>query len=183
MLKKMTVTLMGTALLLLSACGSSEPTATEVPTAAPVVAAPVATATPLTDAPSGAAGSPLTTTDRGPLDSPLGAPNIDSTKAATLIREAQVETVTVQISDTVPVQVRALVSGILGDGCTELSESTQRREDNTFYITLQTTRPADAMCTQVARNYEEAVTLETTDVAAGDYIVSANGVTTTFTLP
>ena len=185
MLRKIFVPIFGAALLLLSACGS----ASETPTAEAPAAAPVAANTP-----SATVGSPLTVTSRGPLDSPIGTPDVKSisptnptTDTATLIREAQVESVTVQIQETAPVQVKAIVSGILGDGCTSIHDVTQRQEGSTFYITVRTQRPADAMCTQVVKNYEETVTLETTNMAAsataGDYIISANGVTTTFKLP
>ena len=181
MLKKVILSAFGVATLLLAACGGSEATPTAAPAAAPAATTEIVAAA--TETPSAVAGSPITTTDRGALESPLGVPPVDATKTAVLIRDAQVETVTVQISESAPVQVNAIVTGILGDGCTEMGEVTQGRVDSTFVITLTTSRPADAMCTQIARNYVHTVTLQTADVPAGNYIVSANGVTTTFALP
>ena len=99
-----------------------------------------------------------------------------------LIRDAQVETVTVQLLESSPVKVVATVSGILGDGCTSIHEVTQSHSNTAFMIKVSTERPADAMCTQVVKSYTETVNLETKGLTAGTYIVSANGVTTTFEL-
>jgi inhibitor of cysteine peptidase len=95
---------------------------------------------------------------------------------------APVESVEVMILESFPVQVRLLVAGNLPDGCTELDDWTVTRDDDTFSVTLPTTRTEDAMCTQALVPYEVTIPLDVAGLAAGTYTVDVNGVTAQFTL-
>jgi inhibitor of cysteine peptidase len=100
-----------------------------------------------------------------------------------LIRqEARVTEVSVQILESFPVQARAVVQGELPDGCTTIDSIEQSREGNEFRVSIVTSRPADAFCTQVLVLFEETIPLEVRGLPAGEYRVVANGVAATFRL-
>jgi inhibitor of cysteine peptidase len=96
--------------------------------------------------------------------------------------EARVSSVEILLLESFPVQVRAAIRGSLPDGCTEIDEVTQERQADTFYVTLTTVRPRDAMCTEAEVPFEEMVELDVYGLEAGTYTVDANRVTATFTL-
>ena len=99
-----------------------------------------------------------------------------------LIRDAVITDVQIMIMESWPLQASAQIDGELGDGCTELGPITTEREGDTFYITVKTTRPADAVCTMELRFFSESVSLDILGLEAGTYTVDVNGVTETFTL-
>jgi inhibitor of cysteine peptidase len=99
-----------------------------------------------------------------------------------IVGEATVEDVEVLILESFPVQVHARITGYLGDGCTEVGEIRQWREENTLYVTIGTVRPADAVCIMVLLPLETSVPLEVHGLPAGAYTVDVHGVTTTFKL-
>ncbi len=96
--------------------------------------------------------------------------------------EARVTEVGVQILESFPVQARAVVRGELPDGCTTIDSIEQSREGNEFRLRIETSRPADAFCTQVLVLFEEVVSLDVRGLKAGEYRVVANGVAATFRL-
>jgi inhibitor of cysteine peptidase len=96
--------------------------------------------------------------------------------------KAIVDRLDVQILESFPLQIHAVVTGTAGDSCTELDEITTTRDENTFYIDITTLRPADAICDSIAIPFEEIVSLDVYGLPAGDYIVDANGQTALFTL-
>jgi inhibitor of cysteine peptidase len=106
----------------------------------------------------------------------------DLVDPSTLRSEATVTGVSVRILESFPVQVHAVVSGELSDGCTRLDAISQSREGNEFRLRLSAVRPADAMCIQVLVHFEETVPLDVRGLKAGDYRVVANGVEVTFRL-
>ncbi len=89
------------------------------------------------------------------------------------IGKAMVDNVTIEQQDGVYV---AIAAGNLPDGCTTIHESTQRVKGNTIEIALTTARPQDMMCTQGLVPYSEKIEIETSDKAAGEYMVTVNGV-------
>ncbi|MCE7983311.1 MAG: hypothetical protein DYG89_19225 [Caldilinea sp. CFX5] len=93
-----------------------------------------------------------------------------------------VESIEVRILESNPVQVQAVVRGQLADACTTIAGATVEAQDQTFVITLQTTRPADQMCAQVLTPFEEVVPLGTPDPATGTYEVQVGDVVQSFTL-
>jgi inhibitor of cysteine peptidase len=96
---------------------------------------------------------------------------------------AMVDTVEVRLLESSPVQAEVVARGNLADGCTEIGDPAVLLSDNEFQVTLPTSRPADAMCTQALVPFEQIIPLDVTDAASGEYTVVVNGVTGTFTLP
>jgi inhibitor of cysteine peptidase len=97
---------------------------------------------------------------------------------------ASVESVELQILESFPVQVRALVRGHLADGCTEIDQIEQRRdlEAKTFEITISTSRDPTLVCTMALVPFEETIPLDVRDLPAGIYTVDVNGVQASFEL-
>jgi hypothetical protein len=152
-----------TAALLISACGSGaggsvdEDDLTDEPTTDP-------------DAPVSSDDTPVPTDEADPADGDF------------VMGEATVESIDVLTLESFPVQIHAVVRGVVGDSCTELGMISTRQEDDTFIITIPTTRDPDAICDQSATTFEETIPLDVVGLAAGTYTVEANGVTATFTL-
>lgn len=95
---------------------------------------------------------------------------------------ASVDEVEVEVSSASRVEVTA--SGNLPDTCTEIAESQQAREGDTFRVTLATRRPADEVCAQVLVPFTETIVLSTMgSLAPGDYAVEVNGVRADFSIP
>lgn len=99
-----------------------------------------------------------------------------------LINDAVITGVGIRMMESFPLQASVQIDGELGDGCTELAPIETEREGDTFYITVQTMRPADAVCTMELRFFSESVPLDIEGLEAGTYTVDVNGVTETFTL-
>jgi hypothetical protein len=108
--------------------------------------------------------------------SPISPPARDVT-----IEPIQIEQVEVRIAESFPVQVFAHVRGIVGDGCSSVLPAEQKREGNTITLTINRQRPTDAICTQIAKLYDENIRLEG-DLPAGEYTLKVNSVTQTFTV-
>ena len=122
-----------------------------------------------------------------PTEAPTATPDSDPhglepTPGAVITGTAQIETIELLMLESFPVQVHAHVTGWLGDGCTKLDQITQVREDNTFKVTITTTRPAEAVCTMQLVGFEETIPLDVHGLPKGTYTVDINGVTETFTL-
>lgn len=103
-------------------------------------------------------------------------------KEDTVIKEAALNGMQVLILESFPVQINVQVSGILSDGCTSFGPVQVEQVKDTFYVTVQTTRPADRMCTQVVSFFEETISLDVLGLPAGKYTVDVNGLTDTFEL-
>ena len=101
----------------------------------------------------------------------------------TVIRLAGVERIEPVVLETYPVQVRVLVNGWLPDGCTELHGFDQKTEGAVIKMRILTTRPADAMCTQAIKRFQETYPVETEGLARGTYTLDVNGQQKTFELP
>ena len=99
-----------------------------------------------------------------------------------IINLANVNTIEILILESFPVQVNVVARGEHPDSCTKVDEITTRREENTFVVTINTSRPADAMCAQVITPYKEVVSLDVVGLKAGVYTVDVNGIQDTFEL-
>ncbi|MCA9991878.1 MAG: hypothetical protein H6666_06710 [Ardenticatenaceae bacterium] len=99
-----------------------------------------------------------------------------------VIGTAPVDTVDVLVLESFPVQVNVIASGNLPDGCTRLEEPTIAQADTTFTISLPTSRPGDAVCTEALEPYDKVIPLDVAGLPAGSYTVSVNGVSASFTL-
>ena len=98
-------------------------------------------------------------------------------------QEAIVESIELLLLESFPLQARAVVSGYLPDGCTELYEIDVAREDQEFTVTLVTRRPTgDVVCTMALEPFEETVDLEIEGLEAGTYTVIAQDQQAEFTL-
>lgn len=93
-----------------------------------------------------------------------------------------VERIDVQILESFPVQVQAVVSGNLPDGCTEIVDTNVLQVDNTFEIAFETERPADAMCTEALEPFQETVSIPVEGLPAGSYTIAAGATSVDFTL-
>jgi inhibitor of cysteine peptidase len=94
---------------------------------------------------------------------------------------APVEEIEMLTLETFPVQVQVIARGSLPDPCTEIYQITQKKEDNTFFITIKTSRPADP-CIQIIVPFEVKIPLNVYGLLAGTYTVKVNGVQGTFDL-
>jgi hypothetical protein len=97
----------------------------------------------------------------------------------TITRPIQVDSVEVLVQDAGPA---AHVHGVIGDGCTELSAVTLERAGSRVTITILSTRPEEAICTQIAKLYEDVLRLPG-DFPPGPYVLRVNTVEKTFTVP
>lgn len=96
---------------------------------------------------------------------------------------AIVESVDVLLLEIFPVQARAVISGQLPDGCTELNGLFVTRDDQTFEVTVNTRRPTGGVvCTQALVPFEETVALDVEGLEAGTYTVIVQDQEVTFTL-
>lgn len=94
---------------------------------------------------------------------------------------ADVDEIEIYILESFPVQVNVVARGYLKDSCTEIDNVITRREDNTFLITITTSRPYDK-CAQVIEPFEEVISLDVFGLEAGVYAVDVNGKKNTFEL-
>lgn len=96
---------------------------------------------------------------------------------------AYVDSIDLALLESFPLQASLTVRGNLADGCTELVGISQSMtDDNTIAVTLDVRRPADLMCTQALVPFEQSFALDILGLPAGEYTVTVDGLTTTFTL-
>ena len=86
---------------------------------------------------------------------------------------AKVEEIDMLTLESFPVQIFVIARGYLPDPCTEISEILQKREGDTFFITIKTYRPPGA-CIQVLAPFEKIIHLEVYGLPAGTYTVDVN---------
>ena len=91
----------------------------------------------------------------------------------------QIDSVDVQVQESSPPRAAAHVRGVIGDGCSELHSVQQARSGNAVILTILRERPIDAVCTQIARLYDETIPLEGT-FPPGRYVLRVNGIETPF---
>ena len=96
---------------------------------------------------------------------------------------AVVQSVEIQILETQPLQVNAIVRGQLPDGgCTTIDAIDQVRDGNAFRISLATITDPLAICAQAVTPFEQVIPLDVKDLPAAKYVVNVNGVETSFEL-
>ena len=94
---------------------------------------------------------------------------------------ADVDEIEIIILESFPVQINVVARGNLPDTCTEIYVMA-KRESNTFFITITTSQPADAICAHVVTPFEKIIPLDVDGLKAGIYTVDVNGVNGTFEL-
>lgn len=107
-----------------------------------------------------------------------------STPAAAGLRPIAVANVTVDVGVGSPIPVDAFVSGEWPDLCAQLAQITQRVEGKTFDITLLATA-ADPACPPdfLGLPFRIAIPINVVELPEGQYTVTANGATTSFSVP
>ncbi len=94
----------------------------------------------------------------------------------------QVQEIQVQIMESMPVQVRAVLRGLLPNPCTVFADMNVTRQGNVFLIQLETSITSPT-CPSTPTPFEVAVPLPVTGLPGGTYSIVAHGANTTFTLP
>jgi hypothetical protein len=98
-----------------------------------------------------------------------------------VVEPIQVDSVSIEVSGN-PAQVRAHVTGIVGDGCASLLPVTQGRAGAAIHVEIRRQRPSGAVCIQIAQLYDETIRLEG-DFPPGGYSLQVNTVTRAFMVP
>ena len=113
--------------------------------------------------------------------SPLPAPAspVQPPARDMLIEPIQIDQVEVRVAESFPVQVFVHVTGVIGDGCSSVLPVEQKREGNTITLIINRQRPAEAMCTMIAKIYDENIRVDG-NFPPGEYTLKVNSVTQTF---
>ena len=122
---------------------------------------------------------------QGKSDTPLldwGVGN--DTPATEESKSVVVEEMDLVMRESFPVQIAAQIRGTLTDECTEISDISQLRDGNVFYVDIQA---GEKMICEVGGElapveYIDSIELETIGLPAGTYMVNVNGLEDTFTL-
>jgi len=97
-------------------------------------------------------------------------------------REASIDTVNIETTETIPPQVNAVIHGTLPDACTEIDSVNQKINNQTFILTITTRRPLHEVCAQTVTPFQVTTPLAVEGLPAGVYTVIVNGVTASFEL-
>jgi hypothetical protein len=97
---------------------------------------------------------------------------------------AVVQSVDIQILESQPLQLNAILRGQLPDaGCTTIASIDQTHSGNIMELTIGTTTDLLALCAQALTPFERVVPLDVSDLPAGRYIVRVGGIEQSFDLP
>jgi len=97
--------------------------------------------------------------------------------------DATVESLSVLLLESFPLQAQAVVTGYVPDGCTELDEINVEFKNDTFVLIFVTRSPVgDIGCTEALVPFEESVPLDIAGFNAGTYKVVAQNQSAEFTL-
>lgn len=91
----------------------------------------------------------------------------------------QIDSVDVALLESFPVRAMAHVTGVVGDGCSELLPIEQIRDGNELVISIRRRRPVDAVCIQLAKLFDRSISLDGS-FAPGDYTLRVNDVSVVF---
>jgi len=116
----------------------------------------------------------LTEPTTGPSSDPVPNP-LQETGAAV------VESIDVQVLESMPVQANAVLRGYFPDGCTVIDSYDQAQAGSTIRIRL-TTRRTNTVCAQVVTFFEQSIALNVLGLPAGNYDVRVNDLIAPFTL-
>ena len=107
-----------------------------------------------------------------------GSPSQPDSPPMTVAR-IPIESVTIRIAQSFPVQVFARVQGFVGDGCSSLLPIEQSRAGNVITLEIKRQRPRDAICTQIAILFDQDIRLEG-EFRTGEYTLNVNGSASSF---
>lgn len=99
-------------------------------------------------------------------------------------KSVKIEEMALVVRESFPVQIAAQIKGTLTDKCTEISDISQLRDGNTFYVDIKAGESANC---EVGGNLEpveyiDSIELETIGLPKGTYDVNINGIEDSFTL-
>jgi hypothetical protein len=97
-----------------------------------------------------------------------------------VVEPIAIESVSVAVLESSPPQASAHVQGFIGDGCSDLKSVEQQRTGEVVTVTILRQRQQDAICTQIAKLYDEVIRLEGT-FPPGRYVLRVNDTETVFT--
>ncbi|MFC1749079.1 hypothetical protein ACFL2V_09770 [Pseudomonadota bacterium] len=103
-------------------------------------------------------------------------------KDSPVISNVSVENIDILILESFPVQVNAIVTGLLPDSCSLVDTTDANLSESTFTIIINTLKPADAVCDPSPSDFEEVIPLDVLGLLSGEYIVKSGSITKTFTL-
>jgi hypothetical protein len=128
--------------------------------------------------------SPQGPTGATPSSTAMTTPTPTSTTVSTpgVSEDVLVERIEVRTLESFPVQAQVVVYGKLPDACSLIDGVEQTREGDTFQVTLQIARRADARCAQNPTPFEHIVPLKVMGLEAGSYTVDVHGVSESFAL-
>ncbi|HET9589778.1 MAG TPA: SH3 domain-containing protein [Anaerolineales bacterium] len=119
-----------------------------------------------------------------PAAAPTPPPILTEEPGIPVTGGAVVQSIEIQILESNPIQVNAIVRGQLPDaGCTTVSAVEQVRDGNAFKVKVITTTDPAALCAQVLTPFEHIVPLDVSSLLPGKYSVNVNGVEQAFALP
>jgi hypothetical protein len=130
----------------------------------------------------GATPGPTATAIPRPTATAIPAPTSTTAPTPEVLEDVVVERIEVRILESFPVQVHVIVYGQLPDACSLIDKVEQTREGDTFRVTLEIARRADARCAPNPTPFEHTVPLEVMGLKAGSYTVDVHGVSETLTL-
>jgi len=114
--------------------------------------------------------------------SPFDPPTGPNTPPELVIAPIQIDSVVLVRGLSTPSGLGIHVQGIVGDGCSELLPIRQLREGAVVLISIERQRPRDAVCTQIARLYDDVIALEG-EFTPGTYTVRVNATQIEFSVP
>jgi len=100
-----------------------------------------------------------------------------------VIRPIQVDSLELVRGISKPSGLGVHVQGVIGDGCSELLPPiTQTRQGAVVRISILKQRPEDAICTQIAKLFDQVIPLAG-EYPAGSYVVRVNDSEISFSVP
>lgn len=102
-------------------------------------------------------------------------------KMPTILGLATVEEIDILIAESYPVQVFVVAKGYLPNPCTEIGPIIQKREGNSFQVTIKT-YSSQEICILLLAPFTETIYLDVYGLTAGKYSVDVNGIKGSFVL-
>jgi hypothetical protein len=112
------------------------------------------------------------------LFSACGASSVQPTPQS---RPLQIDDVSVEIAESYPVQVFAVIKATLPDGCSSKGAITQSRDGNTITINAEMNHSGAEVCTMIVSFVDERIALEG-EFPPGDYVLKVNNLDTRFSI-
>ena len=103
-------------------------------------------------------------------------------KINSLVENAPIETVDIQVLESVPIQVNVIAKGTFSNGCGNLDETYSKKQGETFMITI-TQKNIGEVCTMALVPFEKIIPLDVNGLTEGSYNVIVNNIKSSFILP